>query len=450
MTLERRLSERTARVAVIGLGYVGLPQAVAMAESGFQVTGIDVDAERIASLHAGRSYVGDVPAARLRRVIRDGSFAARTDFATLAAADVVTICVPTPLSKTKDPDVSYIRAATAQVAGALRRGQLIILESTTYPGTTVEIIKPALEATGLTAGRDFFLAFSPERIDPGNRRFTVRNTPKIVGGFTPRCTRLAVAFYRQFVERVVSVSSPQTAEMAKLLENTFRNINIALVNELAMMCDVLGVDVYEVIEAAATKPFGFMPFYPGPGLGGHCIPIDPEYLAWKLKAFDFTARFIGLAGEINAQMPQVVVAKVAEALNAAGKSINGARLLVLGAAYKRDVADLRESPALSVLTLLHQRGARVAYHDPYVPTVRVNGTSLASVRLTTRLLAAQDCVMILTDHTAFDIPAIVGKAKMVVDTRNATRGLTRFRHKIVKLGAPSLLLEALRAKGKAA
>ena len=450
MTLERRLSERTAHVAVIGLGYVGLPQAVAMAESGFRVTGIDVDADRIASLHAGRSYVGDVPAARLRRVIRDGSFAARTDFATLGTADVVTICVPTPLSKTKDPDVSYIRAASAQVAGALRRGQLIILESTTYPGTTVEIIKPALEAMGLTAGRDFFLAFSPERIDPGNRRFTVRNTPKIVGGFTPRCTRLAVTFYRQFVERVVPVSSPQTAEMAKLLENTFRNINIALVNELAMMCDVLGVDVYEVIEAAATKPFGFMPFYPGPGLGGHCIPVDPEYLAWKLKAFDFTARFIGLAGEINAQMPQVVVAKVAEALNAAGKSIKDAHLLVLGATYKRDVADLRESPALSVLTLLHQRGARVAYHDPYVPTVRVNGMSLASVRLTTRLLAAQDCVVILTDHSAFDIPAIVGKAKMVVDTRNATRGLTRFRHKIVKLGAPSLLLEALRAKGKAA
>jgi len=450
MTLERRLSERTAHVAVIGLGYVGLPQAVAMAESGFRVTGIDVDADRIASLHAGRSYVGDVPAARLRRVIRGGSFTALSDFTTLGTADVVTICVPTPLSKTKDPDVSYIRAASAQVAGALRRGQLIILESTTYPGTTVEIIKPALEATGLTAGRDFFLAFSPERIDPGNRRFTVRNTPKIVGGFTPRCTRLAVAFYRQFVERVVPVSSPQTAEMAKLLENTFRNINIALVNELAMMCDVLGVDVYEVIEAAATKPFGFMPFYPGPGLGGHCIPVDPEYLAWKLKAFDFTARFIGLAGEINAQMPQVVVAKVAEALNAAGKSIKDAHLLVLGATYKRDVADLRESPALSVLTLLHQRGARVAYHDPYVPTVRVNGMSLASVRLTTRLLAAQDCVVILTDHSAFDIPAIVGKAKMVVDTRNATRGLTRFRHKIVKLGAPSLLLEALRAKGEAA
>jgi UDP-N-acetyl-D-glucosamine dehydrogenase len=450
MTLERKLSSRTAHAVVIGLGYVGLPQAMAMVGAGFRVTGIDVDAERVANLRAGRSYVADVPASQLRAAIKAGRFEAGSEFAPLAAADVVTICVPTPLSKTKDPDVSYIRAATVEVARALRHGQLVVLESTTYPGTTEEIIRPALEATGLVAGRDFFLAFSPERIDPSNRRYTVQNTPKVVGGLTLRCTQLATLFYSQFVERVVPVSSPKTAEMAKLLENTFRNINIALVNELAMMCDVLGVDVYEVIDAAATKPFGFMPFYPGPGLGGHCIPVDPEYLAWKLKGHDFTARFIGLAAEINAQMPQVVVAKVADALNAVGKSIKDARLLVLGVAYKRDVADVRESPALSVLSLLRQRGAQVAYHDPHVPRVGANGTAMSSVRLTPRLLAAQDCVILLTDHSAFDVPAIVAKARIVVDTRNATRGLARFQHKIVKLGAPSVLLEALRMKGEAA
>ena len=450
MALESKLKRHTARVAVIGLGYVGLPQAMAMADAGFHVTGIDLDGERVASLRAGHSYVADVSPSRVRGAVRAGRFEARTDFAPLSAADVICICVPTPLSKTKDPDVSYIRAASAEVARALRHGQLVILESTTYPGTTEEMIKPALEATGLVAGRDFFLAFSPERIDPGNRRHTVHNTPKLVGGLTPRCTRLATTFYRQFVERVVPVSSPQAAEMAKLLENMFRSINIALVNELAKMCDVLGIDVWEVIEAAATKPFGFMPFYPGPGLGGHCIPVDPEYLAWKLKGHDFTARFIGLAGEINAQMPQFVVAKVADALNAVGKSIKGARLLVLGVAYKRDVSDTRESPALTVLSLLEQRGAQVVYHDPHVPSVQTNGAALASVRLTGRLLAAQDCVVLLTDHGAFDIPGVAAKARILVDTRNATRRITRFANKIVKLGAPSALLQNVRIKGEAA
>jgi len=450
MSLEKKLAARTARAAVIGMGYVGLPQAMTMAEAGFTVTGVDVDPKKVAALQAGRSYIEDVPSAQVRRMRRSGHFSASTDVARLGEADVITICVPTPLSKTKDPDVSYIRTATAAVATHLKRGQLVILESTTYPGTTEEIVRPALEATGLRAGRDFFLAFSPERIDPANARFTVRNTPKIVGGLTPRCTKLAAAFYGQFVETVVPVSSPQAAEMAKLLENTFRNINIALVNELAMMCDVLGVDVYEVIDAAATKPFGFMPFYPGPGLGGHCIPVDPEYLAWKLKGHDFTARFIALAGEINTHMPQVVAAKVAEALNATGKSVKGAKVLVLGVAYKRDVSDTRESPALTVIGTLRSRGAKVAYHDPHVPSVVVGGTALASSRLTSAMIAAQDCVVILTDHRALDIPAVVRDAKVVVDTRNATRGLGRFRHKIVKLGAPSALLAALRVKGEAA
>jgi len=444
MTLERKLNERSAHAAVIGLGYVGLPQALAMAQAGFRTTGLDVDGGRVANLMAGRSHIEDVPAAQLRRFLRARRFRASTDFGALTAADVITICVPTPLSKTKDPDVSYIRAATAQVARHLRAGQLVILESTTYPGTTEEIIRPALEETGLVAGRDFFLAFSPERIDPANARFTVKNTPKVVGGLTPRCSRLAAAFYRQFVDEVVPVSSPQTAEMAKLLENTFRNINIALVNELAMMCDVLGVDVYEVIAAAATKPFGFMPFYPGPGLGGHCIPVDPEYLAWKLKAFDVKARFISLAAEINTAMPQVVVSKVAEALNAVGKSLKNARILVLGVAYKRDVSDLRESPALTVMTLLRARGARLAYHDPHVPRIVINGGALVSVKLTGRLLPSQDCVVLLTDHSAFDVPRLVAKSRIFVDTRNATRGLERFADRIVKLGAPSALLNGVR------
>jgi len=448
MTLERKLNERTARAAVIGLGYVGLPQALAMAQAGFRTTGLDVDANRVATLKAGRSHIEDVSPAQLRRLLRARRFEASTDFGALTAADVITICVPTPLSKTKDPDVSYIQAATDQVARHLRTGQLVILESTTYPGTTEEIIRPVLEKTGLVAGRDFFLAFSPERIDPANARFTVKNTPKVVGGLTTSCTKLAAAFYRQFVDEVVPVSSPQTAEMAKLLENTFRNINIAMVNELAMMCDVLGVDVYEVIGAAATKPFGFMPFYPGPGLGGHCIPVDPEYLAWKLKAYDFKARFISLAAEVNTAMPQVVVTKVGDALNAVGQSLKGARVLILGVAYKKNVGDVRESPALTVISLLRARGAKVAYHDPHVPRVRVGGGTMASTRLTVKVVQAQDCVVLLTDHAAFDVPRLVRKSRIFVDTRNATHGLGRFAHKIVKLGAPSALLAAI--KGEAA
>lgn len=439
-TLEIRLASRSASVAVIGLGYVGLPQAMALVGAGFRVIGIDVDEKRVATLRDGRSYVGDVPDEQIRAALDAGRFDPRSEFDGLAEADVITICVPTPLSKTKDPDISYIFGATREIAQRLRPGQLVVLESTTYPGTTDEIVRPALAATGLEPGRDFFLAFSPERIDPGNHRCTIGNTPKVVGGLTPRCTQLTAIFYRQFTERVVPVSSPKAAEMVKLLENTFRLINIALVNELAMMSEALGVDIYEVIDAAATKPFGFMPFYPGPGLGGHCIPVDPEYLAWKLKALDYRARFIGLAGEINAQMPQVVVSKIGAALNAAGKSIKGAKLLLLGVAYKRDVGDVRESPALAILSLLEQRGAQVIFYDPHVPSVRVNSHVLTSALPAPRLLAQQDCVVLITDHSAFDIPALVARSRIFVDTRNATRGLTRFADKIVKLGAPSALL----------
>jgi UDP-N-acetyl-D-glucosamine dehydrogenase len=450
MRLETKLTSRTARVAVIGLGYVGLPQAVALADAGFPVVGIDVDAAKVARLRAGQSYVDDVPDATIRRLIDSGRLEARSDFDALGTADVVTICVPTPLSKTKDPDVSYIRAATAEVARHLHPGQLVILESTTYPGTTDELVRPSLEATGLTVGKDVFLAFSPERIDPGNAQYRIDNTPKVVGGFTRRCSQLAAAFYGQFVGRVVPVSSARTAEMVKLLENTFRLVNIALVNELSVMSDVLGVDINEVIQAAASKPFGFMPFYPGPGLGGHCIPVDPEYLAWKLKGLDRTARFISLAGEINASMPRVVVSKVGDALNTVGKSINGARVLVLGVAYKRDVSDTRESPALPILSGLRQRGARVVFHDPHVPRIQLDGAAVDSVRLSNRLLAAQDCTVLATDHRAFDIPAIVAASRLFVDTRNATSALAEFQHKIVRLGAPSRLLASPRMRGEAA
>jgi len=450
MRLETKLTNRTARVAVIGLGYVGLPQAVALADAGFPVVGIDVDATKVARLRAGQSYVDDVPDATIRRLIESGRLEVGSDFGALQTADVVTICVPTPLSKTKDPDVSYIRAATAEVAKHLHPGELVILESTTYPGTTDELVRPSLEATGLTVGKDVFLAFSPERIDPGNAQYRIDNTPKVVGGFTRRCSQLATAFYEQFVGRVVPVSSARTAEMVKLLENTFRLVNIALVNELSMMSDVLGVDINEVIQAAATKPFGFMPFYPGPGLGGHCIPIDPEYLAWKLKGLDRTARFISLAGEINTSMPRVVVAKIGDALNTVGKSINGARILVLGVAYKRDVSDTRESPALPILSSLRERGARAVFHDPHVPQIQLGGVPIDSVRLTSRLLAAQDCIVLATDHRAFDIPAIVSASRLFIDTRNATSGLAQHQHKIVRLGAPSPLLSSPRVRGEAA
>ena len=438
MSLSDKLKNHDARVGVIGLGYVGLPLVVEMAEAGFEVVGIDSDSRKVSEINEGRSYIGDVKTETLAALVKAGKISATTDTSILAELDTVSICVPTPLSKTKDPDVSYILSAVGAIKTHLKSGQLIVLESTTYPGTTDELIRAELESEKFRAGKDFFLAFSPERIDPGNKTHGTRNTPKVVGGITPRCTELAVMLYSQFIKTVVPVSSARTAEMVKLLENTFRSVNIGLVNELASMCDTLGVDAYEVIDAAATKPFGFMPFYPGPGLGGHCIPIDPHYLAWKLKAHDFTARFIGLASEVNQKMPGLVVEKVADGLNHHGRAVKGSRVLALGVAYKKDVSDMRESPALSVIHQLVERGATVNYHDPYVDEMVTEDGAMASVELSEDTLRLADCVVILTDHTDFDIPWVVENSRLVVDTRNTTRGLEdRFGERIIKLGAPA-------------
>jgi UDP-N-acetyl-D-glucosamine dehydrogenase len=426
------IENKKATIGVIGLGYVGLPLAVEFAEAGFSVVGIDVDAAKVASLAKGRSYIQDVPDRSVRAILKSGHFTATTDFSVLRRVDAVSICVPTPLRKTKDPDISYIAAATAQVAKYLPKGQLVVLESTTYPGTTNEVMLSELAKKGKRVGKDFFLAFSPERVDPGNPTFQTRNTPKIIGGVTPQCTKLAVALYRHAVDTVIPVSSTQAAEMVKLLENTFRAINIGLANEVALMCRTLGIDVWEVIDAASTKPFGFMPFYPGPGLGGHCIPIDPLYLSWKLKAFNYNARFIELASEINTKMPEHVVELVADALNRVKKSVNGAKLLVAGVSYKRNVDDVRESPALDIIRLLASKGATVAYTDPHVPKLDVgNGRILKSV--SPDRASSFDAVVIVTDHHAFDYKDMVKQAKLVVDTRNATKDVKQGRSKIVKL-----------------
>ncbi len=406
-----------------------------IAAAGFDVIGIDLDRNKINTLKDGKSYILDVRDEVVAEAIQNGRFTPTTDFSALMNADTVSICVPTPLSKSRDPDISFILSATEHIRKFLHCGQLVVLESTTYPGTTDELILPELESSGLQVGKDFYLAFSPERIDPGNASFNTHNTPKIVGGITPECTEIAHLFYSQFIERVIGVSSTKCAEMVKLLENTFRSVNIGMVNELAQMCDLLGVDVYEVIDAAATKPFGFSAFYPGPGLGGHCIPIDPHYLAWKLKALNFQARFIGLAAEINGMMPSVVTTLVAEGLNRDCKSIRGSKVLILGVAYKKNVSDCRESPALDVMRMLTDKGALLTYNDPQVPTVRMPGSVLRSVELSPALISQQDCVLILTDHSAYDFREIVASAKLVVDTRNATKDLREFKDKIIKLGA---------------
>ena len=434
-TLKTKLLYRKATAAVIGLGYVGLPLALEIAAAGFKVVGIDLDQNKITHLKDGKSYIGDVSDKTIADAMKTGRFLPTSDFSALRDVDSVSICVPTPLSKSRDPDISFILSATKQIREYLHASQLIVLESTTYPGTTAELVLPELESSGLRAGKDFFLAFSPERIDPGNTVFNTRNTPKIVGGITAQCTEVARVFYSQFIERVIAVSSTQCAEMVKLLENTFRSVNIGMVNELALMCDVLGVDVYEVIDAAATKPFGFIPFYPGPGLGGHCIPIDPHYLAWKLKALNFQARFIGLAAEINGMMPAVVTTMVGEGLNRFSKSIRGSKVLVLGVAYKKNVSDCRESPALDVMRMLIEKGAVLSYNDPFVATLKMNGNTLKSVELTPANIATQDCIIILTDHSAYDFPRIIAAAKLIVDTRNATKELQQFKDKIIKLGA---------------
>lgn len=434
MELKRKIETRQAVVGIIGMGYVGLPLALAFDGAGFRVLGFDIDPAKVRMLNRGQSYLKHIGPERVAAMIRSGRFKATDDFKRLREADAISICVPTPLTEMKEPDLSYVVKSTEQVAATLRKGQLIVLESTTWPGTTDEILKPILERKGLVCGRDFFLAFSPEREDPGNPVYHTGNIPKVVGGVDPASTELCATLYRQVVEQVVVVSSARAAEMTKLLENIYRGVNIALVNELKMLMHRMGIDIGEVIRAAASKPFGFTPFYPGPGLGGHCIPLDPFYLSWKAKEFDFTTRFIELAGQINTAMPYYVVERIGEALNRQGKALKGAKILILGVAYKKNVDDMRESPAITIIELLQARGAKVTYHDPHIPVLpkmRKSRLSMNSTPLSAQGLRAQDCVVIVTDHDALNYKAVVDHARLVVDTRDATRGIARGRSKIV-------------------
>jgi UDP-N-acetyl-D-glucosamine dehydrogenase len=421
--LEEKIRSRTLRPAVVGLGYVGLPLLNEFAGAGFKPIGIDLSAEKIELLKQGVSYVGDVPAGEIAPAIASGQVTVTTDFDALKDADTVDICVPTPLRKTRDPDVSYIVAATEEIAKRLHKGQMVVLESTTYPGTTAELVLPMLSETGMKVGEDFFLAFSPERVDPGNAVYTTKNIPKVVGGITPACTHLASLLFGSVMESVVAVKSTNVAEMVKLLENTFRSVNIGLVNEIALLCDRMKIDVWEVIDAAASKPFGFMPFYPGPGLGGHCIPIDPFYLSWKAKLAGMDAKFIELAGQINASMPMHVVRKVARALNSQKKAVNGSRVLIMGVAYKADIDDLRESPALDIIRLLREEGAEITYHDPFVGAFDYEGNSYKNIDLTAETVSDNDVVVIVTAHNGVDYDMIVDKASLIVDTRNALAGI---------------------------
>ena len=431
-TLTCKIRDRSARVGVIGLGYVGLSLAIEFAKAGLQVTGIEIDSDKVARLRSGESYIQDVKPYEVKGLIADGKLLVVDDYQQLSQLDAVSICVPTPLSKTKDPDISYIAAATKEIVTHLHPGQLIVLESTTYPGTTDEVILPELQKTGLQVGQEFFLAFSPERIDPGNPQYHTHNTPKIIGGVTGRCAQVAKSLYEVAINRVVLVSSARSAEMVKLLENTFRAVNIGLVNEVALMCDRLGIDVWEVIEAAATKPFGFMPFYPGPGLGGHCIPVDPYYLAWKLKTLDYKARFIELAAEINTNMPWYVVSKVVDALNQQSKSVNGSNILVLGVTYKRNTSDLRESPALDIIKILQEKGATVSFSDTYVADL-ANLDGAIHVPLDKEVLQAADCVIIATDHSNVNYEWVMAHAPLVLDTRNVVKHISGGRAKVIKL-----------------
>lgn len=421
--LVARIASGEARAGVVGLGYVGLPLAVEFAESGLVTTGIDVDAGKVEQLNAGRSYVLDVPSKRVAALVDAGRLAATTDFSVVAALDTINVCVPTPLRKTREPDLSFVVDALGRIAEHMHAGQLLILESTTYPGTTEELVVPTLREAGFEPGRDVEVAFSPERTDPGNVEFTTRNIPKVVGGMTERANEAASALYGRCIDRVVPVSSPRVAELVKLLENTFRNVNIALVNELAMMCGQLDIDVWEVIDAAATKPFGFMPFYPGPGLGGHCIPIDPQYLTWKARAEGFEARFIELASQINAQKPAYIVERIADALNEREIALKSSTVLALGVAYKRDIDDVRESPALDVMELLAEKGSDVRFADPMVATVRVGERELVAVELSEDALKEADATILLTDHSAFDYGWIAETARLIIDTRNAFKGV---------------------------
>ena len=418
-----KIAAREVRIAIIGLGYVGLPLAVAFGEAGFRVIGIDIDELKVRQINAGASYIGDIPAARVASLVDAGMLNAITNYAALEHCDVISICVPTPLGKTRAPDISYIVRAADTIARYLHPGMLVALESTTFPGTTTEIILPrcAQAAGGLTVGEDFFLCFSPERVDPGRKDWTTKNTPKVMGGMTPACLQVATALYGAVIDCIVPVSSPEAAEMAKLLENTFRAVNIGLANEVLLICDKLGLDAWEVIEAAATKPFGFMKFLPGPGLGGHCIPVDPQYLSWKMRTLGYTARFIELASDVNRSMPWYWVRKVQDALNDAGKAIQGSAILVIGVAYKRDVSDLREAPALDIITLLREKGAHITYHDWHVPSFTHEGCTLVSVDDLKAAITGVDCVLITADHTGYDWEAIHREARLVVDTRATLR-----------------------------
>ena len=427
--LSKKIESKQAKIGVIGLGYVGLPLAVELAKKGFTVTGLEVDSKKVENINNKKSYIGDIKTEDIKELVTSKKLSATTNFKAIAKLDVVIICVPTPLRKSKDPDVSYIVSATNEIKDNLKKGQLIILESTTYPGTTKELVLPMLEETGLKGGKDFFLAFSPERIDPANKNWTIANTTKVVGGICDKSTNLACQVYGSFT-KVHKVSSTQAAEMVKLLENTFRAVNIGLVNEVALMCDRLGLNVWEIIDASATKPFGFMKFTPGPGIGGHCIPLDPHYLSWKLKTLNFYSRFIELAGEINSKMPEYVVTKLADTLNEKAKSIKNSKILVLGVAYKKDVADLRESPALDVMTLLIKKQAKLSFYDSYVPTVKIANKILKSEKNISSI-SKYDAVLILTDHTNIDYAEAVKKAKLIFDTRNATKNIKS--QKVVKL-----------------
>jgi len=437
MGVEERIRNKRAKIGIIGLGYVGLPLAVEYADKGFQVVGIDTDRAKVSKVNEGQNYIGDVEDERLKAVVEAGRLRARTDYGDIPDLDVIFICVPTPFTRNKDPDIACIIQAAEGIASGLRKGHVVILKSTTFPETTEKVVQPILERTGLKVGKDFYLAFSPERIDPGRKDFTTANTPVVVGGVTPECTRMAKLAIEQIVAKVHPVSSPRVAEMEKLLENIFRSVNIALVNELAQLCDRMGnIDIWEVIEAAATKPFGFMPFYPGPGIGGHCILVDPYYLSWKAREYDFHTNFIELAAETNESMPYYVFGLVVRSLSQNGVPLNKARILILGVAFKRDVDDTRNSPALKIMEIMQKRGVfTLVYNDPYVPEVEVNGITYQSQPLTADLLTSADCVLIATGHSAYDYDFIVRHAKLVVDTRNATKFVKRGREKIVRLGS---------------
>jgi len=436
MDLKQKIEQKDITFGVVGLGYVGLPLAVDFAAAGFEVIGIDVDQGKIDKVNAGKNYIQDVNDDELKALVKSGKLSATNDYSVLEKIDALSICVPTPLNKLKDPDVSFILSVLEELSGNIHKNMLIVLESTTYPGTTRELILPRLQESGLEVGKDFYLVFSPERVDPGNAQYKTKNTPKVMGGVTPQCTEIGKMLYEQVIDTIVPVSSPESAELVKLLENTFRSINIGLVNEMAIMAEKLGVDIWEVIDAADTKPFGFMKFYPGPGLGGHCIPIDPHYLAWKMKTLDYKARFIELAGEINTEMPIHVVQLVMEGLNNHKKSVNGANILVLGVAYKKNIDDVRESPALDIIRLLQDRGAEVDYYDPFIEQVKLDGSVMHSVEYSDELFKRYDCVVIATDHTVFDYQKVVNDSTLVIDTRNTIKSVNGKKPaNVSKLGA---------------